>query len=238
MDSNKANRSRIPGHYKLYVLLFVCFAVCMFWDVLSNVVFSVRMVKLKEMGKMAYIMILQHLFIKVIFAENFGFICSTKTVLLADIEPPSFLQCPTSITKFADRAKTTTPVTWTVPSATDNSIAGEDCSGPSSVTIAHVSGSQPGSQLEIGIHEISYTAKDLSDNTGYCNFSVVVEGNAILLNNLKDRLLKTIEFRRSTCLLINKGNSSIPLFAVYCCVLLCIISSKLKKHFESPLKLE
>ncbi|CAG2220304.1 unnamed protein product [Mytilus edulis] len=92
-----------------------------------------------------------------------------------DIEPPSFLQCPTSITKFADRAKTTTPVTWTVPSATDNSIAGEDCSGPSSVTIAHVSGSQPGSQLEIGIHEISYTAKDLSDNTGYCNFSVVVE---------------------------------------------------------------
>ena len=56
-------------------------------------------------------------------------------------------------------------VTWTVPTATDNS------GNPPTVTASHTPG-----QFDIGTYTVVYTAKDAADNTAMLSFIITITG--------------------------------------------------------------
>ena len=86
----------------------------------------------------------------------------TSTVTIVDDSGPVFHNCPTDIVVVAN--STTTPATWTPPTAIDN------C-GPVNVTSTH----NPGNSFPAGTTKVSYSAKDGQNNVSApCEFNVVV----------------------------------------------------------------
>ncbi|MDP2039609.1 HYR domain-containing protein, partial [Algoriphagus sp.] len=81
-----------------------------------------------------------------------------------DTEDPIFSDCPSEeITVTNDPGVCGAAVTWTEPTATDNS---------GSVTL--ISNFEPGSVFPVGITEVVYTATDASGNKSTCSFTIKV----------------------------------------------------------------
>lgn len=85
-----------------------------------------------------------------------------------DVSAPVFSTCPSNILATADRSTTSTQVTWSHPTATDNSGFIPN--------ITH-SGKQPGDTFPAGEHNIRYLASDKTGNVGECKFKVFLLGN-------------------------------------------------------------
>ncbi len=86
-------------------------------------------------------------------------------VPLEDTVPPVIRDCPVStLTVNVPTGVPSRPVTWTEPTATDNS--GET----PTVTQSH----QPGDIFPVGTTDVSYTFSDMSGNDAICSFSVEV----------------------------------------------------------------
>ena len=79
-----------------------------------------------------------------------------------DAESPIFTVCPGD--ESVDGGVTAT-VTWTVPTATDNS-------GTQTLTSTH----NPGDSFPIGTTTVTYTSTDAAGNTATCSFAIVVTG--------------------------------------------------------------
>lgn len=84
-----------------------------------------------------------------------------------DVSPPVFSNCSSHIVATADRGKMSTQVTWSPPSASDNSGL---------IPNTTHSGKQPGSLFLAGEHNIRYLASDKTGNIGECKFKVFVLG--------------------------------------------------------------
>ncbi|XP_067016111.1 uncharacterized protein [Acropora muricata] len=82
-----------------------------------------------------------------------------------DVSGPAFSNCPSNILKSADRGTTWATVTWTAPTATDNS---EFISN-----VTH-SGKRPGEKFAAGEHSIRYVGSDKTGNVGECKFKVFI----------------------------------------------------------------
>ncbi|XP_072030692.1 uncharacterized protein [Amphiura filiformis] len=86
------------------------------------------------------------------------------TITVEDRENPTFSGCP-SPASGKTLAGTTTSISWTPPTANDNS-------GLSlTITATH----DPGDTFAIGNTAVSYTALDVGGNTAVCTFTVTVE---------------------------------------------------------------
>ena len=81
-----------------------------------------------------------------------------------------FLNCSNSIEAIADRGTTSKQITWSHPTATDNS--GFD------PNITHF-GKQPGEVFSEGEYNIHYVASDKLGNTAECRFKVFVSGTTL-----------------------------------------------------------
>ncbi|XP_070545132.1 serine-rich adhesin for platelets-like [Ptychodera flava] len=84
-------------------------------------------------------------------------------VRVQDIESPS-IDCPPDIDTIANTGMNSVSVTWSIPSASDNS-------GNVSVSSSH----DPGSDFIIGVTDVSYEAVDPSGNEASCSFAVRVQ---------------------------------------------------------------
>ena len=82
-----------------------------------------------------------------------------------DIEDPVIIDTPSNIDQFTDPGKPTANVTWTIPSASDNS-------GTVSLTSTHT----PPFDFPIGTTEVIFTATDPSSNTATTSFWVTIRG--------------------------------------------------------------
>ncbi|KAJ7360022.1 hypothetical protein OS493_019110 [Desmophyllum pertusum] len=82
-----------------------------------------------------------------------------------DVTAPVFSNCSPNIVATADRGTTSTHVTWSHPSTTDNSVVIPN--------ITH-SGKQPGELFPAGEHNIRYLASDKTGNVAECKFKVFV----------------------------------------------------------------
>ena len=94
-----------------------------------------------------------------------------------DNEPPITNSCPGDQNATTDNGNSTGTVSWTEPTATDNS-------GLVNVTSTH----HPGDSFQIGTTTVVYTAIDPSSNVANCTFSVVITG---LFPNSKEFLSHT-----------------------------------------------
>ena len=83
-----------------------------------------------------------------------------------DDEPPIINSCPGDQHATTDNGSPTGTVSWTEPTATDNS-------GLVNVTSTH----HPGDSFQIGTTTVTYMAIDPSSNVANCTFSVVVTGS-------------------------------------------------------------
>ena len=88
--------------------------------------------------------------------------------MFTDVSAPVFSKCSSNIVATADRGTMSTQVTWSQPSATDNSGVISN--------ITHY-GKQPGDLLSAGEHNIRYLASDKTGNVAECKFKVFVLGN-------------------------------------------------------------
>jgi hypothetical protein len=80
-----------------------------------------------------------------------------------DVTPPVFTSCPTNQSVSMGLLSICKPAYWSYPTATD------ECG---SVHVLQTSGFSSGWCLLPGIHNITYTAKDLKGNNSYCSFSI------------------------------------------------------------------
>ena len=88
------------------------------------------------------------------------------------MESPSFgLTCPGDITRFAERAKNYTTITWSKVEATDNSGV------TPTVTVTGVR-----RMYYVGKHLIVYKARDEARNFKLCQFHVTIEGKSKVIN--------------------------------------------------------
>ena len=85
--------------------------------------------------------------------------------MLTDDEKPVINACPSVPGVTTDSGDATAVVTWTPPTATDNS-------GVQTLTSTHNSGDS----FPIGNISVTYTATDDAGNTETCTFPVVVSG--------------------------------------------------------------
>ncbi|XP_033118182.1 hyalin-like [Anneissia japonica] len=74
------------------------------------------------------------------------------------------VNCPADIEVCAQTGSIVAPVTWEPINATDN------CCGNVNITSNYTSGDQ----FEIGVHVVTYTATDCSENSAHCSFTIVV----------------------------------------------------------------
>jgi hypothetical protein len=86
-------------------------------------------------------------------------------VIVKDVTPPTFNECPDDIRVVTQQGGCETSVTWTPPEAADNCTA--------LITSDH----QSGDTFPFGETIVTYTATDLAGNTTTCSFTVYV-GNA------------------------------------------------------------
>ena len=97
-------------------------------------------------------------------------------IYLLDAEPPEFVICPDSVTRYTDRGSdVATNVTWDIPTAIDNSQQGQSCGGTSTVIIDQTDGLDYRSDFQEGFHIIKYQATDGKGLTATCSFYVIIE---------------------------------------------------------------
>ncbi|XP_015761109.1 PREDICTED: sushi, von Willebrand factor type A, EGF and pentraxin domain-containing protein 1-like isoform X1 [Acropora digitifera] len=82
-----------------------------------------------------------------------------------DVSAPTFSNCPSNIMKTADKGTTSANITWTTPTATDNSEF--------TPNVTH-SGKKPGERFTAGEHSIRYVGSDKTGNVGECKFKVFI----------------------------------------------------------------
>lgn len=87
-----------------------------------------------------------------------------------DISRPTFLNCPLNFAANADRGTTSATVTWTAPTATDNSGFAPNITR---------TGKEHGGRFSAGEHIIRYRAIDRAGNIGECTFKVFVSGSCL-----------------------------------------------------------
>ena len=92
-------------------------------------------------------------------------------LLVLDDEDPTISNIPSSITVNTDVGSASAEVTWTEPTATDNS-------GIVALTSSH----SPGSTFDIGTTDVTYTAIDDAGNTVSDTFTLTVEGRHMVGN--------------------------------------------------------
>ncbi|XP_062576769.1 sushi repeat-containing protein SRPX-like, partial [Saccostrea cucullata] len=98
-----------------------------------------------------------------------------------DNEKPIVNDCPADIYRYAERNSQPTRVSWTVPTAVDNS--GE-------ATITQIEGKAPGSLFSPGTHKIVYTASDANGNESpNCTFHINVQDLMCTPPTISDRYL-------------------------------------------------
>ena len=86
------------------------------------------------------------------------------------------------VTGEVPQGSTEVSVTWTMPTADDNS-------GMYTLTPTR----QPNDQFRVGIFEVVYTATDQAGNSALCSFQVnVTQASGALTQNLPERLLDII----------------------------------------------
>nr|XP_054749016.1 serine-rich adhesin for platelets-like [Lytechinus pictus] len=90
----------------------------------------------------------------------------TFSIVVSDNENPVISGCPSEQNVTTDSGNATAVVTWTPPTATDNS-------GNQTLT----STANPGDYFPIGNNTVNYTSKDPSGNTDVCTFFVIVIDN-------------------------------------------------------------
>ncbi|XP_076075711.1 uncharacterized protein LOC143046433 [Mytilus galloprovincialis] len=101
---------------------------------------------------------------------------SSGKIECENAEPPEFVNCPTSIIRYADRGSdVATNVTWNEPIITDNSQQGESCGDQSNPLLEQVEGLPHGSDFSAGFHLIKYEATDGNGLTSFCSFTVIIE---------------------------------------------------------------
>ena len=87
-----------------------------------------------------------------------------------DDESPVISGCPSDVSGNTDGGIATGTISWTAPTATDNS-------GTQTLTSTH----NPGDSFPIGTTTVTYTATDAAGNTANCSFEVVVAGKLLLI---------------------------------------------------------
>eukprot|EP00057_Strongylocentrotus_purpuratus_P026271 XP_011680745.1 PREDICTED: hyalin-like [Strongylocentrotus purpuratus] len=92
----------------------------------------------------------------------------TFFVVVSDNENPVISGCPSDQNVTTDIGNATAVVTWTAPTATDNS-------GNQTLTSSH----NPGDYFPLGNNTVTYYASDDAGNTETCTFFVVVSDNEI-----------------------------------------------------------
>ena len=85
--------------------------------------------------------------------------------LISDNENPKIVNTPSNVTQHTDNGLPTAVVTWTEPTATDNS-------GSVTLTSSHDSGST----FNIGVTIVTYSAIDETSNMVTETFTVTIEG--------------------------------------------------------------
>ena len=83
----------------------------------------------------------------------------------SDDEDPVILETPADITKVTEGDVATAIVTWTLPTASDNS-------GMVTLTSSH----NPGDRFPLGVTTVTYTAVDSNSNMMTDSFTVTIEG--------------------------------------------------------------
>ncbi|XP_071785173.1 uncharacterized protein [Asterias amurensis] len=96
----------------------------------------------------------------------------TVTGTTTDNIPPVISNCPNNILQTAAPGATSATVSWTVPSATDNS----------GNTVNRVSTVNPGASFNIGSTTVTYTFSDNSGNDAVCSFIVTVNSGTVVDN--------------------------------------------------------
>ena len=94
--------------------------------------------------------------------------CKTEDVfniLIQDNENPVISGCPSTQSANTDSGLATGNVTWTEPTATDNS-------GTQTLTSDY----SPGQSFPIGTTTVTYNSTDAAGNMANCTFNVVVTG--------------------------------------------------------------
>ena len=92
-------------------------------------------------------------------------LCCYYIIICSDDENPSISGMPSDIVQSTDAGSSTAAVTWSEPTASDNS-------GSVTLTSSHSSGST----FAIGNTIVTYTAVDASSNSVNATFTVTVTG--------------------------------------------------------------
>ena len=81
---------------------------------------------------------------------------------------PEFTDCPVAVRITVDRLAIRAAVTWPTPVVTDN---------VDTFIEPYADGVYPGATFSLGVHEITYTARDAERNYAFpCTFIVIVRG--------------------------------------------------------------
>ncbi|WP_373493499.1 HYR domain-containing protein, partial [Aquiflexum sp.] len=100
-----------------------------------------------------------------------------------DNEGPIIIDCPSDISVSNDPSVCSAVVTWTEPTATDNSG-----------TVNMTSNFEPGSVFPVGTTEVNYTATDEAGNQSTCSFNVTVTDEELPLITCPADISTTVEF--------------------------------------------
>ncbi|MDX2302057.1 MAG: DUF4082 domain-containing protein [Microscillaceae bacterium] len=101
----------------------------------------------------------------------------------ADNTPPLISNCPANISVNNDLAECAADVSWTAPTANDNS---------GSVTLT--SNFAPGTSFPVGTSTVTYTATDAAGNQATCSFTVTVIDNESPTINCPANISETVAF--------------------------------------------
>ncbi len=94
---------------------------------------------------------------------SFTVIVNSSNPCINDTQAPTFINCPTNISQTATNG-TSAIVIWTPPTVADN------CPTTPTVTSTHA----PNAAFPIGISTVIYTAKDASNNSVTCSFTITI----------------------------------------------------------------
>ena len=132
------------------------------------------------------------------------FTVTVNNVCATDTTRPVFTYCPSDTTVYTGGNASSMPVSWKVPTATDN------CSTPSVYsTIA------PNSVFQTGTRTVNYVARDERGNVATCQFKVTVVNSAIPTFNfsLKQQLEQPSVIRYKVY--PNPANDGVAFFSIH-----------------------
>ena len=90
--------------------------------------------------------------------------CSFQTVAEEDTVPPIINGCPDPISVMIPFEMTSMSITWTEPTANDNS----------GMTPTLTQSHKPGDMFSIGTTQVTYTFTDMTGNQAQCSFTVTI----------------------------------------------------------------